>query len=176
MSFRDAKEFRGDLTLTNRTISFIGETVLLSNIAKFRQCQILRAYRFSIVHMVIAAIIIFIFYNRMYWGLLFVLPAAWVLYTGVSERLKPNLYALSLELNSGKTYDFSSTDEEGIRRLYSKLKELMNDNSDRQINYNYHFEGGKVVLNSGDTYNVNNSQVGAVGRNASAEANFNNNN
>jgi len=42
------------------------------------------------------------------------------------------------------------------------------------MNYVFNFNNGKVEFNSGDTYNTNNSQVGAIGRNASGSPTFNN--
>jgi len=120
---RNETESTGQLILTNKSISFRGTTILLPNIAKFEQYGITRTNTVSILHMIIATIVICIFIQYMFWGLLFVIPGALVIYWGIKERQRPDLYGITLELNSGYKYNFISKDANGIRSLYTKIKE-----------------------------------------------------
>jgi len=168
----DQSAFTGGLTLTNKAISFSETTIQLSNIAKFTKYDVVRRPSIRVRHMVIAAIVICIFLSYMYWGLVLVIPAAYVIYLGVKERQRPKLYALSLELNSGMKYFFASEDKEGIQLLYTRINDAIH--AEAKVNYIVNFLSDKIEFNSGDTYNIDRSQAGAIGRNASGSASFNN--
>jgi len=129
--------------------------------------------------MVIAGFVALIFLQFMYWGLIFVVPAALVIFLGVKERQRPKLYSITLTLNSGHYYEIVSSDLDGIRALYDKIGEAIHQ--DAPVNTTFNFNGGKAVIHNGDkvhkgdNYYATGSQVGAMGKGASASPTFNNN-
>ncbi|MHA4811438.1 DUF6232 family protein [Flavitalea flava] len=164
---KNKQEYSGDLTLTNKTISFKGTTIQLKSIARFQQFELTRINSIGIPLMLVAGLAIIIFMNYLFWGLIFIVPAALIIYAGIKERQKPKLYEIVLELASGGLHNIVSADEQGIRSLYSKIKEAM-QNEENPINYHLNFKSGKIDFNTGDTYNVKDSQIGALGNAASA--------
>ncbi len=153
-------EFIGQLILTNKTLSLRGTCVLLSNIIKFDQYGVPRACIVNNWHMLIAGIVICVFGPQFFWGLIFVIPAAGVIYAGIRERQKPELYGISLELTSGREYKLISRDIQGINLLVTRIKEAMRD--ERSLKYVVNFDRGKIIFNSDETRHLSNPAAEAV--------------
>lgn len=159
-------QYIGELELTHKTISFQGSTFALANVAKFDKYGVVRRNSISTIVMVIACIVIYYGVQHFREGFVFVAVAAVILYLGIMQRRRPKLYGVTLELNSGQRYSFFSEDGPGIQSLYAKINEAIH--SEHPVNYLVNFSPGHIQLHSGDSYHINNSQVGAIGKNASA--------
>ncbi|HEY4109973.1 DUF6232 family protein [Puia sp.] len=160
-------EYTGKLTLTNKAMSFHGTTILLANISKFDQYGIVRTNKISMGLMIIAGILgFFAVQHLLTWGPVVVIPAALILYLGIRERRRPNLFGLTLHLNSGERHNIISEDKEGIGRLYHLIGEAIH--KDHPVSATLNFNPGRIDFYTGDTYNVSQSQVGAIGAQAVA--------
>lgn len=81
---------------------------------------------------------------------LFILLAIYygpIVYRGYKERKKPTLYGLSLGLNNGERFFFSSKDKPGIDKLHRFVREAIN--SEEPLNQVFNFSGD-TITNYGD--------------------------
>src|SRR5882757_4632170 len=163
--------FKGKVTLTNKALSYGGTTILLANISNIERGKLIRRNGVNTLTLAISLIVFLIFLSRMYWGLIFVIPSGWLVAKGIWERWRPNLYGITLHLNSGARYNLYNKDRDGIERLYTLINEAIH--KDAVVNTTMIFQSDGIIfntgdINTGDNYQVKDSQVGAVGRNASA--------
>jgi len=117
----------GSLSFTSRTISFLGHILLLTNVSKFEKYGMKYIPRITIFHMVISAIIFLVSLKvPMPYGLILMVVFGGIILLGIKERLRPKLYGLTIELNSGTRHTIYSRDHEGIDKVFKTLLEAVN--------------------------------------------------
>lgn len=119
------KPFMGDITFTEKTISWADTTILLSNVSQFKKYGVTRIYRINTIQLIVAAVAALASFFFLPYGLILLLPAAVILYIGIKERLRPKLYGLTIELNSGSEHYFLNTDLQSINDLFAFITEVI---------------------------------------------------
>jgi hypothetical protein len=126
------------MTVTNRTISYGGQTWQVPNLTRiFKEVSVPeKPYKWkSIAGMVVVAIIgLFVLGEREIWGLWLLLGSiAFIIYAKYENSKVIPSYWLSLETASGSTEAFFSYDEQFIDQLIARITEIM-DHSDIPAN------------------------------------------
>jgi hypothetical protein len=119
------KPFMGAITFTDKTISWVDTTILLGNVSQFKKYGVTRIYRITTIQLIIAGVAALASFAFMPYGLILLVPAAFVLYVGIKERLRSKLYGLTIELNSGSEHYFLNTDLKSINNLFEFITEVI---------------------------------------------------
>ncbi len=166
------KPYEGILSFTNKTISSSDTTILLNNVTKFEKYGLKNINRITLLQLAIAGAVFLGSFFFMPWGIFTLVIAGLVLYAGIKERMRPDLYGLTIELTSGSQHHFLSKDLEGIKKLFAKIAEIVEREAPMHSTFEFH---NNKVIHKGDTYNIADSKIGAVGHQASATVSYNDN-
>lgn len=150
-SFVQPESYVGGFHFGKNTISWGGQTVLRQNISSVYMYNILRTFRISYLGMAMMALGILLSFLLGRLGLIIAIPCALVLIYGILERIKPRLYGVTMELNSGSLKNVYSNDQQGIRHLYHNISEALE--SDIKV-FEARFENGAIKIEN--MHNINN--------------------
>lgn len=160
----EEEEFQGKIFFNKRTISFPGTTLYLKNIAKFEKYGLKYIYKVSTLSLIFSSIMAIGGLKYAPIGLVLTLFFGLNVYVGIKERLRPKLYGLTIELNSGTTQSFLSKDTQGINALFEAVIHALEN--DVQIVADF---GNKGVTNN---YNLLGDNIGgAFGEKAESTGN-----
>ncbi len=157
------KPYLGSLVLTNETLSFSGVTIQLRNVTRFSMHEIKRHHRVSLGLLIISAVLFLLSWSWKGWGFLSFITALITGY-GIYEYFRPKLYGLVIELSSAFHYILSSTDKEGIEKVYGRISEAMRN--PKRVSFAADFKPDKIIFGdyiAGDKYEVNDSNIDKMG-------------
>lgn len=153
-STNEESEYVGNVFFNKRTVVFSGTTVPIKNISKFEQYGLKYIHKITIVHLIVS--IILAIGGAMYapYGLILTVIFGFVIYLGVKERMRPKLYGMTIELNSGARHYFLNKDQTGIKALFEKLYRCIENEETFAVT----FVENKVTITD--------SNIGVIGDNA----------
>ena len=114
-------EYQGTIYFNKRTVEFSGTTLQLKNVSKFEQYGLKYVNKVSTIYLILSIILALAGLKYAPYGLVLTLFFGLNAYVGIKERMRPKLYGLTIELNSGATHHFLSKDSNGIELLFGKL-------------------------------------------------------
>ncbi len=141
----------GGFRFGKNTISWGGKTVLRQNISSVYIYNIERTFRISQLQMVLLGLGILLSYFLGQLGLIIAIPFGLLLAFGILERMKKQLYGVTMEMNSGSHKNIYSSDEIGIEQLYNAISESLE--SDTRV-FEARFENGAIKIEN--MHNINN--------------------
>ena len=136
--------YKGSIEFKQRTISFTGTTLLLSNISKFEQYGLKYAYQITGFLLAFSIIMAIVGLALMPYGLILTVIFGFIAFLGFRERSRPKLYGLTIQLNSGTEHTFLSKDQGGISRLFTLISNAVETNS--PMNFNVSFQDKRVIV------------------------------
>ncbi len=160
---REAKKpYEGELAFNRRTIVFedsftgIKTSVQLRNVSKFELYGLKFINQISVLKLVIAGIVtgigLYFYKEVLAWP--FIIICGGIVFMGIRERLRPKIYGLTIQLNSGSNHHFFSKDFVGVKNLFSAVQIALEN--DVPISIKATFHDNRVTF-------VSAHNVGAVG-------------
>ncbi|MGN6435947.1 MAG: hypothetical protein ACTHMM_05410 [Agriterribacter sp.] len=113
--------YKGDIYFKERTVVFSGTTILLKNVAKFELYGYKRTNKISGIALILSIVVAVTGLIYAPYGLIFTAVFGLISFVGIKERLRPRLYGLTIELNSGTRHLFLNEDLNGVKALFEKL-------------------------------------------------------
>lgn len=153
-STEEESEYRGKVFFNKRTVVFSGTTLQLKNIAQFEQYGVKYINKISIPLLILSAILAVGGAIYAPYGLVLTLVFGFIVYLGVKERMRPKLYGMTIELNSGTRHYFLNKDKSGIEVLFEKLSVCI----EKEEPFVVSFVDNRVT--------ITNANIGVVGDNA----------
>jgi hypothetical protein len=120
------KPFKGTIRFNDRMISYEGNTLLTSNVSQFQKYGYKKNYAKPAIVMFIGAIA-FVFAMNANLGVLGTLASLVIIGYGVYLLMKPKLFGLTIELNSGSCHYFLSADVNGIHKLFADITKCIKE-------------------------------------------------
>ena len=120
------KPFKGTIQFNERMISYEGNTLLISNVSQFQKYGYKKNYAKPVTVILIGAIAFLVAMNADL-GVLGTLASLAIVGYGVYLLMKPKLFGLTIELNSGSCHYFLSADVNGIQKLFSDITKCIKD-------------------------------------------------
>lgn len=154
----------GTMIFGQRTISFANTSILRDNITRIEKYNLAGSYRVSLPLLIFSIIAALIGIGLSPLGLLITMVFAIIIVIGIMERLKPKLTGLTIELNSGYTHTFLSSDKKGINRLFESIQNALENSSSLTAKWetnNIHIMNTNVTGSTGVVIGGINSNVNA---------------
>lgn len=147
----EEKKYKGSIVFNKKTIVFSGTAIQLKNVSKFEKYGIRYTNKVSTILLIVSIILALVGLYLAPYGLILTLIFGITIYIGIKERLKPKIYGLTIQLNSGINHNFLSKDKNGINNLFDILTRSL----ENEETFSVSFTDNSVIIND--------SNIGAVG-------------
>jgi hypothetical protein len=151
------KPFEGLITFTDKMINYEDSTLLITNVSQFKKYGFKKNMSFPIFILVIGIIALYISIKGLE-NMVAILVSLGIIAYAIRLLLKPKLFGLTIELNSGSCHYFLSKDVQGIHSLFEQITAAIKNS--KPFYSVYKFENNHVT-------NISQSNIGIVGDNAS---------